>query len=31
MAMLALYAVTMRRAALDLGHVSRATRKFAQA
>ena len=30
-AMLALYAVTMRRAAFDLGHVSPATRKFAQA
>ena len=30
-AMLALYAVTMRRAAFDLGHVSHATRKFAQA
>ncbi len=30
-AMLALYAVTLRRAAFDLGHVSPATRKFAQA
>lgn len=30
-AMLALYAVTIRRAAFDLGHVSPAARKFAQA
>ena len=29
--MLALYAVTLRRAAFDLGHVSPASRKFAQA
>ena len=29
--MLALYAITLRRAAFDLGHVSPDTRKFAQA